>query len=941
MSGSFYERLETYADAVALIDGGVEISYASLTRSAQQVSDQLGRDRQLVFLEARNDSASIAAYLGCLRGGHPVYLFGSQDAERAEGLAEHYRPNVILRVREDAVETEWRHRQTLALHPDLRVLLSTSGSTGSPKFVKLSERNIHSNTESIAEYLELTARDRAATSLSFNYSYGMSVVNSHLAVGASLLLTERSVSEHAFWDEFTAGGATSFAGVPYTFELLRRGGEAWARSPSLRYITQAGGRLSPEHVRHFAALGASSGWRFYVMYGQTEAAPRIAYLPPEYADAYPDCIGVAIPGGELSLLDPSGHPVLDAGPEGELAYRGPNVMMGYALATADLATDETPPLLLTGDIARRNEQGLYQIVGRTSRIVKPFGVRINLDELQEQVRALVPGAVCAGDDGRIVIACPPPASDAEIAELPSRLAVAYNLPVFLFHVRAVTEVPLLGNGKTDIQAVLALAPAAPAQGTGVGGDAGLFSRLARRAAVALGLSREESPAGWGSVGAIFEAFLEGRPIDDDSSFEALAGDSLSYVQTHLALEDYLGVVPDDWDQWSVADLERLRAGEAPRRDLAGRAKLKIQPTEASLLPSVRAFNARMEAGGSPWRFYDTEVPDWLAAQDGTATWRDYFLAVDGEDGAVRGGFILKQQPFLLDGDITLVGNTQGPVSEGIVDQRFGALGGVLLKEALARQPLQIGWGSSKRKAEVLAQAGWPSRQVPILLQIVNANAFLRRSGLLRRNAAIARGADLLAASGLGSFGNSLLQRLIGVSISATPRFLMTEEAEFGRWADSVWEGARGSYGLVAVRDAEALRTVMPAGQWPDAIPLKVEVEGAVVGWAALRDRTLSGDAFFGDLRVGSVIDILALPGHERTVAAAAAQRLRERGVDVIGTIVAHGSWIRAFRQAGFAVLHGRRNVSFSPALSREAGGFDALVQRAHLTLIDGDGPRIF
>ncbi|HEY9236143.1 MAG TPA: AMP-binding protein [Phenylobacterium sp.] len=937
MSGPFYAQLEGFSDRVALIEGDAKISYADLTLSAQRISDQIGVERRLIFLEARNDSASIAAYLACLRGAHPVYLFGRSDSARAEILAERYQPNAILRVRDGLTEVEWRRRAPHQLHPELRVLLSTSGSTGSPKFVKLSELNIQSNAEAIAEYLNLTGEDRAATSLNFNYSYGMSVVNSHLAVGGSLLLTERSVSEPAFWTEFEAAGATSFAGVPYTFELLRGAGQAWSRLSSLRYVTQAGGRLAPELVRYFAQLGAADSWHFFVMYGQTEAAPRIAYLPPELAEAYPDCIGVAIPGGELSLLDAEGRPIIEAGVEGELAYRGANVMMGYALSSEGLSTSETPPLLLTGDIALRNHRGLYRIVGRTSRIVKPFGVRINLDELQDQVRESFPGAVCAGTDERIVVACPSVADEFEMSALRNRLAATHNLPSFLFNARAVREIPLLSNGKADLQAILAL-------GDGGGGEltvergAGLTAL--RRIASVLGLSSKSEAGGPQSVSAVFSAYLGARPITDESTFETLAGDSLCYVRIQLALEEYMGALPVDWHQWTVADLESLRRGENVAVRRAATSALTIQSTASALLPAIRRFNERMEAGRSPWRFYDTEIPDWLAPRSGTRASRSYHVAVDSR-GEVRGGFVLKEQEFLLNGANVTVANTQGPVSEGVVNPAFGALGAILLAEALERQPLQFGWGSSARKAEVLAQAGWPSRRVPILLQIVNAQALLRQSPLVRRNPLMASVADALVATGLGSLGNRLLQKLAAAPRSSMPAFASYEEEEFGRWADQIWEAGRGAYRFLAIRDAQALNELMPAGKWPHAIALRVEVAGKTVGWAALRDHQLKADPTFGGLRVGSVIDMLAVPGREQVVAAAASNHLKKRGADVVGTIVSHDRWIQAFRSAGFVALPGRRNISFSPALAVEAGGFEATVQGAHLTLVDGDGPRLF
>lgn len=927
MTASFYADLHLHADAPALVSEAGVVSYRALEAMAQAVTDRIGPARSLVFLEARNEPQSIAAYLGCLRGGHPVYLFGPQDELRAQELAARYRANLVLRTSDGVVTEDWLSRDPLDLHPDLRILLSTSGSTGSPKFVKLSHRNVQSNAAAIAEYLELSAGERAATSLAFNYSYGMSVVNSHLAVGASLLLTDRSVAEPAFWSLFREHQATSFAGVPYSFEILRRGAQPWADIPSLRYATQAGGRLAPELVRDFAELGAAKGWKFVVMYGQTEAAPRIAYLPWDEALTHPDAIGVAIPGGELSLQDAAGAPITGAGQEGELVYRGPNVMMGYALTAEELATDATPDRLLTGDIALRTESGLFRIVGRTSRIVKPYGVRINLDEMQEQLRAFLPGAACAGDDDRIVVAVPQPTDGLDLSGVAARLGATYGLPAFLFQVHAVEAVPMLGNGKVDVQALLALKPA------GEAAAAAPRSGMARLIAAATRAIKGEAPppTEWSSVREMFEALLEARPVLDDSTFIDLAGDSLSYVQAHLGLEAYLGEAPEDWAQMTVAELEAVRAGELPRT--ASDARIRITPAEPALIAGVKALNQRLELGGSTWRFYDTVEPDWLAPAPEAAAWRQYFLAA--VEDAVRGGYVLKQQPFRLDGHELLIGNTQGPVSEGIVDPRFGFLGAMMIQDALRRQPLQLGWGPSARKAELLVQAGWPYRKAPILLHVTDSQALLRRSRALRGR--VAPLADLAAATGLGRLGIGVLQG----AHATTDDLSWSDEPEFGSWADEVWAVARDQYRLTAVRDARALNTVMPAGLWPHATPLKVMAEGQVVGWAAIRDRQLADDPLFGDLRVGSIVDALSKPGHEADVAAAATGRLREAGVHMIGTAFAHRSWISAFRGRGYLPIPGRRTVTFSPGLAEAGHGFATLMAQTHLALIDGDGPHIF
>ena len=220
------------------------------------------------------------------------------------------------------------------LHPDLALLLSTSGSTGSPKLVRLSHDNLRCNAASIADYLGLTPDDRAITSLPMHYCYGLSVVHSHLLVGAGLVLTDLSVVDECFWRLAEDAGATSFAGVPYTFEQLERSGFTERALPSLRYVTQAGGRMAPERVGRWRDHGRRSGWDLVVMYGQTEATARMAWLPPDRADAHPEAVGIPIPGGSFRL-----EPVdeVDEPGVGELVYAGPNVMQGYAVSAADLA----------------------------------------------------------------------------------------------------------------------------------------------------------------------------------------------------------------------------------------------------------------------------------------------------------------------------------------------------------------------------------------------------------------------------------------------------------------------------------------------------------------------------------------------------------------------------------------------------------------------------
>jgi hypothetical protein len=304
------------------------------------------------------------------------------------------------------------------------------------------------------------------------------------------------------------------------------------------------------------------GWRFFVMYGQTEAGPRMAYLPPEHAVAHPHCIGVPVPGGRIELLDDRGNVLTDPDGLGQLAYSGPNVMMGYAEKAGDLATDNTPARLLTGDIGGRNTAGLFYVAGRTARFVKPFGLRVNLDDLESGLQADLPGARCAGDDQRIVVAVQSESVSASESAV-AKLARSLNLPDFVFHVVAFAEIPTLTGGKIDYGRIVAEAKGADEQPTRRIGAAAACSlvfsrRFARQYVIefadALGLRARQ----WRGVAHIYQTMLRTPKVQESDTFNSLAGDSLSYVQVNAALTDFLGALPADWPGLTVRELEVAR-----------------------------------------------------------------------------------------------------------------------------------------------------------------------------------------------------------------------------------------------------------------------------------------------------------------------------------------------------------------------------------------------
>ena len=320
------------------------------------------------------------------------------------------------------------------------MLLSTSGTTGNPKFVRLSLDNLRSNAVSIAEALAITPDDRAAANLPLHYSYGLSVLNSHLARGASVVLTEEGLVAPGFWSVVREQACTSLAGVPYSYQMLDRLKLDQLNVPGIRTLTQAGGKLGPDLIARFHQVMLGRGGRFFTMYGQTEATARIAILPSELLPEKLGSVGFAIPGGSLAVDD-----------SGEIIYSGPNVMLGYAESRADLALgDSQGGTLRTGDLGRLDPDGCLWVTGRLKREAKLFGLRVNLDDLESMVRVHGPAAIVPGAD-RLNIFCE--FEESLFALCRDQLASKLRVHAGAFAFQHIDRLPTNGSGKIDYAAL--------------------------------------------------------------------------------------------------------------------------------------------------------------------------------------------------------------------------------------------------------------------------------------------------------------------------------------------------------------------------------------------------------------------------------------------------------------------------------------------------------
>jgi acyl-CoA synthetase (AMP-forming)/AMP-acid ligase II len=373
------------------------------------------KSRQLVVHITNNSYESIAGYVSFIRNRVVSLMLPiDTDIKSIENILNMYKPKYIYLPK--ILQTKFHFEQLICfdefvlldtnflcdytISQDLALLLSTSGSTGSIKFVRQTYTNIYENARSISQYLNIASSDTSITNLPMNYTYMLSVINSHFLVGASITSTNLSIMQKEFWKLLKDTKVTAFAGVPFTYEMIRRLDFDKLDLTTIKYFTQAGGKLSNEHIKYFMDKCEKTNKQFIVMYGQTEATARISYLPWEYRDKL-GSIGIAIPNGKMWIED-NNTVVTQPFKKGELVYSGLNVTAGYSQNCYDLDNYNTVSnMLKTGDMAMFDDDGFFYITGRMKRFVKIYGNRINLDELEKIAKDY--NVIISGNDKRINI----------------------------------------------------------------------------------------------------------------------------------------------------------------------------------------------------------------------------------------------------------------------------------------------------------------------------------------------------------------------------------------------------------------------------------------------------------------------------------------------------------------------------------------------------------
>ena len=444
--------------SVAAIDSyGNQLTYQALIDFSEEISRVIPK-RAVVFFLTINNVGGIAWTIGMMQSRIvPLLLNAHSDTALVQHLKDLYLPPFICLPDEmvsaysfPVVFSKYGYsllqtgNEIYPVYEELSHLLPTSGSTGSPKLVRHCYRNIEAAALNISTFFELTKEEKALMVLPLYYTMGLSMVFSHLFVGATLLITDLNMTDRRFWQFMKDKRATSFTGVPYSFEIMNLMRFFRMDFPDLKLLTQGGGKMPRALNLKFAEYCQEHGMKWIATYGQSEGTARMAFLPPKYAISKVGSIGLAVPNGELSLMDAEGNVIDKPNVEGEMCYRGKNVTLGYAHCIADLLLgDERHGFMRTGDLAYRDEDGCYYIVGRMGRFLKLFGMRIGLDECEQIIKAACPmECACVGTDAKMIVYITDPDKVQVVKD-----ALVEKTKLVAFEIRIIEEIPKSGAGK--------------------------------------------------------------------------------------------------------------------------------------------------------------------------------------------------------------------------------------------------------------------------------------------------------------------------------------------------------------------------------------------------------------------------------------------------------------------------------------------------------------
>lgn len=446
---------------IAIIDdSNQKTTYGDLFEFVEQIK-KLDLKRSILFCMCENSAGALAGIIAFETVKVvPLLLNASIEVELLNNLDSIYKPSYywipktsVKEVSGKVIFEKYGYQlietgcKPYEINSKLSLLMTTSGSTGSPKLVRYKYGNLEANAKNVAKAFGWTDQERCIADLPIQYTMGLNVINSHLAVGATILLIKSNLMSMDFWNFIKEQRGTNFTGVPYSYEIMMKLRFTRMNLPDLHTLAEGGGKLTDDLFIKLVEYANDKGKRFCPTFGTTETSARMAFCPPEFAAAKVGSIGKAIPEGELFLLDESGNEISEKEAQGELGYRGPNVTMGYGVCREDLLKDdEWNGEYHTGDIARRDKDGFYFIVGRKKRFLKLFGLRVSLDQCERLLKTKFDSEfACVGTDEKMIIYH---TNQSLANSIPKYLSEKLNMNILAFETRYIEEMPKNDSGKT-------------------------------------------------------------------------------------------------------------------------------------------------------------------------------------------------------------------------------------------------------------------------------------------------------------------------------------------------------------------------------------------------------------------------------------------------------------------------------------------------------------
>lgn len=466
-------NLKKFSKHVAVVDNYKDYYYKDLIKFCHEIKKKISKKKSLILILSENTIGSLAGYIAFIQLKKvPIVLNRETKSDDLKKIIKYYMPEYIW-IPENKKNTyiydnyikvfkllnfylfkKKIFNKNIRIYPELCILTATSGSTGSPKFVRQSYANIKSNTESIIKYLKINKKSKTITTLPMNYTFGQSIINTHLYMGGKIVLCNTSILHLNFWQLFSKYEINFLYGVPYTFEILEKLKFFNKKNKFLKTIAQAGGKLSESIQKKIFDYCLKYNFFFYTMYGQAEATTRISYLSHSANYKKLGSIGKSISHGKIYLIDNNGKIIDFANKVGNLIYEGPNVCLGYSFNRKDLNKgDEWNGKLNTGDLAIKDKDSYFYIVGRKKRFAKIFGISVNLDDIENKLSKRYPliNFLVVSNDSKIFIYLD---NKKIMTQTLNYLKKTYNLNSLIFKLRYIKNIPRFKSGKKNYMSIL-------------------------------------------------------------------------------------------------------------------------------------------------------------------------------------------------------------------------------------------------------------------------------------------------------------------------------------------------------------------------------------------------------------------------------------------------------------------------------------------------------